>query len=227
MRRAILSSVLIIGAALAVVFAGGSFSAFTDEEQINGTATAAIVDFELASVTNTGNNTGTTEAAPDEILTLAFDSLSGECSAANELNGGNYFAPGDTCTIAVHLTRANIAQQLAVDLTVSSFDVTGATDIDNTANVIGIDCDGNATADWTITYAFADGDDPGTADDAYMPAATNDPGQNINITVALASTAGGDASAATSCQGNALNTINLTIHAAQDVGDPHNTTDAT
>jgi predicted ribosomally synthesized peptide with SipW-like signal peptide len=227
LRRAILSSVLIIGAALAVVFAGGSFSAFTDEEQINGEANAAIVDFELTSATVASNTTGTTETTPsaDDILTINFDSTSTECAGETELAGQDYFAPGDSCTIEVNLTRANIEKQLAVILSVNNFtvgavgDTNSGSDGDVADDSIGIDCDGVAGADWHISWAFADD----TGDANYMPAATADDGQQIRITVSLDEDAAGDAGAG--CQGDELDTISLTIHAEQDTANSHNTTD--
>jgi predicted ribosomally synthesized peptide with SipW-like signal peptide len=229
MRRTILSSVLVIGAALAVVFGGGAFSAFTDTESIEGSATAAILDFELQSVTNTGNTTGTTEtgtpAGGSSLETLVVNFATTECA-------NNYFAPGDSCTIEVNLTRnaATIAQQLAAILSVSSFTITGETDLDTDPNEFGIDCDtgqtnAHAGADWLISYQFVDNDDAGasTDDNAYFPAATPDPGQQIWITVALHADAAGNALGG--CQGDQLGSINISILATQDTANSHNILD--
>ncbi|MGE0058234.1 MAG: hypothetical protein AB7T32_09635, partial [Dehalococcoidia bacterium] len=141
MRRAILSSVLIIGATLAVVFSGGAFSAFSDEEQINGTVAAAIVDFELTGdgTETAGGTTGLNEGAQDEVLTITFNNLGEACT---ELGTQGVFAPGDECTITVNLTRdpATIANQLAVDLTVNAFSVGVGSDLNLADNIVGLDC---------------------------------------------------------------------------------------
>jgi predicted ribosomally synthesized peptide with SipW-like signal peptide len=205
MRRAILSSVLIIGAALAVVFAGGSFSAFTDEENISGTATAAILDFELQG---DGSSNST-----------SFNGVDSPCPTGG---ASAVFAPGDTCKIDVNLTRnpATIAQQLAANLSVSAFSVGGvsdndAGDLDPSTGVIGLDCDGATGTDWTVSYAFDDSDGSTT----HMPAGVQDTNQQIDVSVALAGTAGND------CQGDALGTVAIKILSSQDTVTPHSTTD--
>jgi predicted ribosomally synthesized peptide with SipW-like signal peptide len=218
MRRAILSSVLIIGAALAVVFAGGSFSAFTDEENISGTATAAVLDFELQG-DGASNSTGLNEAAGNETLTISFDGVDSPCPTGG---ASAFFAPGDTCKIDVNLTRdpATIAQQLAATLSVSAFSVGGVTDngagdLDASTGVIGLDCDGVSGTDWTVSYAFDDSG--GTA--THMPAGVQDTNQQIDVSVALAGAAGNG------CQGDALGTVAIKILSTQDVTDPHSSTD--
>jgi predicted ribosomally synthesized peptide with SipW-like signal peptide len=218
MRRAILSSVLIIGAALAVVFAGGSFSAFTDEENISGTATAAILDFELQG-DGSSNSTGVNEAAGNETLTISFNGVDSPCPTGG---ASAVFAPGDTCKIDVNLTRnpATIAQQLAANLSVSAFSVGGvsdndAGDLDPSTGVIGLDCDGATGTDWTVSYAFDDSDGSTT----HMPAGVQDTNQQIDVSVALAGTAGND------CQGDALGTVAIKILSSQDTVTPHSTTD--
>jgi predicted ribosomally synthesized peptide with SipW-like signal peptide len=225
LRRTVLSSFLIIGAALAVVFAGGTFSAFTDQESISGEATAAIVDFELSG---DGANTGLSDPG-SETLSITFDDADDACA-------GDYFAPGDSCQIDVTLTRDNILQQLAVTLSVTAFAVGsvtdgGAGDLNGTLGVpngiIGLDCDsasttppGDAGAEWTISYVF---EDAGGAD-TTMPAATDDLDQQIDVTVALDIGAIGNASDPGGCQGDDPGTVAITINATQ-TGTPHSTAD--
>jgi len=213
MRRTILTSMLVVGAALAIVFGGAAtFAPFTDTENIEGTVTAAILDFELDG---DGGNTGVNEAANDEILTITFDNTGVLCGFA-------FFAPGKTCTIPVTLTRPTPAQQLAANLTVTAFNVGatnitdgGAGDLNPGANAIGLDCDG-AGEDWTISWIFVDTDGSAT----HMPAGVADTNQRIDVTVSLASGAGNG------CQNStAPNPIDITITSTQDPVDPYTATD--
>ena len=210
MRRSILTSFVVIGAVLALVVGAGTFAVFTDSESISGTADAAILDFELSG---DGTNTGTTEANNDETLDIGFNTTA--CAF-------DFFAPGDSCTIEIDLTRdaANILQQLAADLTVSAFSVNGVTDggagdeDDLIAASIGIDCDGDSASDWHVSWVFTD--DVGSI--THLPAATADSGQGIDVTVSL------DLDAGNACQADTLGAIILTVLATQSAA-PHSTTD--
>ncbi|MPZ49284.1 MAG: hypothetical protein GEU75_08290 [Dehalococcoidia bacterium] len=212
MRRSVLFSLLIIGAAISVVVGAGTFGAFSDEENIDGTVTSAIVDFELSG---DGASTGTTENPVDETLEISFDALGVTCGFA-------FFAPGSSCELEIDLTRANILQQLAVDLSVTAFTVEGvgdtnaAPDLDVAAQSIGIDCDSVAGADWHISWDwFDDGGD----DDEFMPAANDDTGQRIDVTVSL------DGDAQNGCQNSEIDPILITIQALQATPDPHKAND--
>jgi predicted ribosomally synthesized peptide with SipW-like signal peptide len=207
MRRSILTSFVVIGAVLALVMGAGTFAVFTDEEEIQGTGEAAIVDFEITGDTIGGNSTGTDEAAGDDILTVVFDGDGYDC-------GFDFFAPGDTCTIPVQLTRpaATIAQQLAVDLTVSAASFNG---VSGTTSPLTSDCAGGAGSHWTLSWAFRD--DTGVSE-TQMPAATDDTDQFIDVTLALA------LSAPNACQSDDITDISITIHAEQaGASDVHNT----
>lgn len=183
MRRTILASIMIIGAALAVVFGGGAFSAFNDVENISGTATSAIVDFEISG---DGGSTLANEAAADEELTITFDAT--PCNWA-------FFAPGDSCVIPVSIYRATpFAQQLQVSLAVA--DVTVGADKE---------CDaGNSGDEWVVTIgALSDTFGGGTGN--IFPAGLEDTA-SFDVTVQLVSAAGN------TCQNDSIS-VALTVTA--------------
>src|SRR5690606_7983890 len=112
MRRSILTSFVLIGAVLALVMGASTFAVFTDDETITGSAESAILDFELTGDSIGPNSTGDEEGDNNDTLTINFNDDGYDC-------GFDFFAPGNTCTIPVQLTRPNVAQQLAADLTVT------------------------------------------------------------------------------------------------------------
>ena len=188
---------MIIGAALAVVFGGGAFSAFNDTEDITGAATAAIVDFELSSVND--GNTGANEAAGDETLALDFNDE--DCDF-------DYFAPGDSCTITVTVLRATpYAQQLAVDLTTS-------TPVLVSTPVGSLVC---ANTNWTAVVnnwkdTFDNGAGVANEDADYFPAGVQDEA-TFDVVVTLLGSAGNG------CQGASLG-VSLTV-TSTTTGTPH------
>jgi predicted ribosomally synthesized peptide with SipW-like signal peptide len=246
LRRTVLVSLLIIGAALGVVFGGGSFALFSDEENIEGgangtSATAGILDFEICGdPTCAGNavpapgtdNTGANEAANDEILTITFDTS--PCT-------WDVFAPGNFCEIPITLYRAlPYASQLAADLVFDNFSgavttggvlqtaVTGTDPNPNTGGSLALKCDGTLDADgpgvldaddgWQIDIGgFVDNLLTNAPDEGdYFPAGENDSAR-FTIKVTL------DTDADNTCQGDSL-TVKLTVRATQD-NSPHNTDD--
>jgi hypothetical protein len=98
----------------------------------------------------------------------------------------DFFAPGDSCTIRVELTRPTVAQQLAVDLTIQALTLLGQSDTTGmpagTTASTTAECDGTAGDDWTLTATFVD---TTSANPNRMPAATADVGQFIDVTLTL------------------------------------------
>jgi predicted ribosomally synthesized peptide with SipW-like signal peptide len=213
MRRSILTSLVVIGAAMALVVGAGTFAVFTDTENIEGTANSAIVDFELTGDTIGGNSTGVNEAANEDTLTVSFDGDGFDC-------GFDVFAPGDTCTIPVQLTRdaATIADQLAVDLDITALSAGGqsAVGVPGNSATVSVDCDGAGTGGWVITATLRDA---GSVNPDRMPAGTADGDQFIDVKAELLSATGDD------CQDNTLSDISVTIVATQaGAADVHSNT---
>jgi predicted ribosomally synthesized peptide with SipW-like signal peptide len=227
MRRSILTSFVVIGAVLALVMGAGTFAVFTDTENITGNTTAGRVDFELSGDDGDDSNvdaqdTGNEEADNDEDLQIYFNSLGDSCVDENE-DSFDFFAPGDSCTIDVNLTRDNILQQLAVDLDVNGMTLLGQTAAAGVLTVASA-CDGGAfvlaEGGWRVTVAFRDDD---SDNEDRMPAATPDDDQYLDVMLELV-----DGTAIDECQGDVINgnavtpDLSIAILATQ-AGDPHDT----
>jgi len=99
MKRSILMSLVVIGAAVALLAGGATFAPFTDTDSDSGSVTAGNVEI---TVEGTG--------------TLKFDAPAVSCPTP--------MAPGDTCTASVEVTNTG---DLTVTLSDPSHSITAVT----------------------------------------------------------------------------------------------------
>jgi predicted ribosomally synthesized peptide with SipW-like signal peptide len=241
MRRSILTSVVLIGAVLALVIGASTFAVFSDQESISTDPSHNLVAGSVGIAINQGTNStnGDTNGVSDLALIVdGPDSGASTACTVTTLNSAplptpvatvtaptdfTYWAPGDECKTTITVNRGlpdngTVATYLAEDLYIDGISLgsSNGTWTQGAGSDFYLGCTGDANG-WRVRISPFVDDSSGHA--AFMPAGATDT-EHFTITIDF------DVNAPNTCQNDGPHTLALTVRTTQDTLDPHNTSDA-